>query len=238
MKVLVALLAAVPACAFVGTGGATAAARGRALHGYVPSGMSAEQYKKLKDKEAQDKKKKNFGAGGARGFESRSMNSFVKALEKGEAKHLMPVNPADVKSGKIALKDVPYMQRGGSWKNSDLTSNKKGWMTTGFGMRAYNDGKATKTKENKYDAQYNGRKPSVSIWGDGGSVDWTGNGQRGANGETVGARAKKNGISSDQQMWRDAGALSAEEARKRKGGPKINVPGAKPQGEKKFFGLF
>ena len=52
MKVLVALLAAVPACAFVGTRGATAAARGRALHGYVPSGMTAEQYKKLKDKEA------------------------------------------------------------------------------------------------------------------------------------------------------------------------------------------
>merc|ERR1711939_817432 len=78
---------------------------------------------------------KNFGAGGARGFKSRSFNSFVDAMERGEATHLFAVNPDEVRKGNIALKDVPYMQRGGSWDNSDL-KGKKGWMKTGFGMSA------------------------------------------------------------------------------------------------------
>lgn len=86
----------------------------------------------MKQKEAESRKTKNFGAGGARGFKSRSMQSFVAALEKGEATHLFAVNPNKVKSGEIALKDVPYMQRGGSWDNSDLLGG-KGWMQTGFG---------------------------------------------------------------------------------------------------------
>ena len=53
-------------------------------------------------------------------------------------------------------------------------------------------------------------------------------------------RAKANGLSRDQQMWRDAGALSQKQinAQKRWGGaPKIDVNGAKKP-EKKFFGLF
>ena len=169
MKAVIVALALSSASAFQATTPSVRPAT--QLQAYVPSGMSPEEWEKIKAKEK--KAKTNLGAGGARGFKSRSFDSFVAALEKGEADHLYAVNPEDVRKGKIALKDVPYMQRGGSWKNSDLTSNKKGWMTTGFGMRAYNDGKATKTKENKYDAQYNGRKPSVSIWGDGGSVDWT-----------------------------------------------------------------
>ena len=103
--------------------------------------MSPEAYAAMKKKEEADRKKKQFGKGGARGFESRSMQSFVAGLEKGETKHLFPVNPEKVRKGEIALKDVPYMQRGGSWDNSDL-KGKAGWMNTGFGMRAYNDGKA------------------------------------------------------------------------------------------------
>ena len=43
------------------------------------------------------------------------------------------------------------MQRGGSWNNNDLRKKGKGWMQTGFGMTAFNDGKAAKVKENKYD---------------------------------------------------------------------------------------
>ena len=97
-----------------------------ALHGYVPSGMTPEAYAAMKKKEEADRKKKQFGKGGARGFESRSMQSFVAGLEKGETKHLFPVNPAKVRTGEIALKDVPYMQRGGSWTNSDLTQKKEG----------------------------------------------------------------------------------------------------------------
>merc|ERR1711924_355331 len=103
------------------------------------------------------KAKTNLGAGGARGFKSRSFDSFVAALEKGEADHLYAVNPEDVRKGKIALKDVPYMQRGGAWDNSDL-KGKKGWMKTGFGMTAFNDG------------------------------------------DDLSARAKKNGLTNDQQM--------------------------------------
>eukprot|EP00629_Pelagomonadales_sp_RCC1024_P012602 CAMPEP_0119259494 /NCGR_PEP_ID=MMETSP1329-20130426/293_1 /TAXON_ID=114041 /ORGANISM="Genus nov. species nov., Strain RCC1024" /LENGTH=182 /DNA_ID=CAMNT_0007258879 /DNA_START=164 /DNA_END=709 /DNA_ORIENTATION=- len=168
-------------CAASGFQRPAAARPGTQLHGYVPSGMTAAQWEAQKKKEQAAKAKKNFGAGGARGFESRSMNSFVKALENGEAKHLMPVDPSKVRSGEIALKDVPYMQRGGSWTNSDLTG-KKGWMQTGFGMTAFNDGKAEKAKANAYDKKYNDIKPSVSIFGDGGAVDWTGRGARGGGG--------------------------------------------------------
>ena len=116
--------------------------------GYVPDGLTEAQYAALKTREAAQRSKKDFGRGGSRGFESRSMASFVKALEAGEAKHLMPVNPSHVAAGKIALKDVPYMQRGGSWDNSDLGA-KKGWQKSGFGMRAFNDGRAQKMKANE-----------------------------------------------------------------------------------------
>jgi hypothetical protein len=68
-----------------------------------------------------------------------SMQSFVAGLEKGETKHLFPVNPAKVRTGEIALKDVPYMQRGGSWTNSDLTQKKKGWMNTGADSASVSD---------------------------------------------------------------------------------------------------
>jgi hypothetical protein len=199
------------------------------LYGYVPSGMSKEEWAKVQKKEADAKKTKKFGLGGARGFESRSMQSFQEARERGEADHLFPVNPADVASGKIALKDVPYMQRGGSWKNSDL-KGKKGWMTTGFGMRAYNDGKAAKMKENQYDKKYNNLKPNIGIF-DGVALDWTGKGSQDKTQNTVANRAAKNGISQDQQMWRDSGALSDREIRamnqKKRGAPKINVGDAK-----------
>ena len=250
------------------------------LAAYVPSGMSKAEYEALKKKvrtrcekirtglvkksapparerrhvcttqEADAKKKKNFGAGGARGFESRSMASFMRAQERGEAEHLFPVDPEKVKTGEIPLKDVPYMQRGGSWTNSDLTG-KKGWMNTGFGMYAFNDGKAKKAKANKFDAMYNpGSKRdgfSVGIFGEAGALDWTGRGARSGGGAEAGskdgvtARAQKNGISADMQMWRDAGAVDPKKLQQnswgRGGAPKIDVAKAK-QPEKKFFGLF
>lgn len=144
--------------------------------GYVPDGMTPEQYKALKAKEKAENSKKNFGAGGARGFKSRSMTSFQLALERGEAKHLMPVDPEEVRKGNIALKDVPYMQRGGSWDNSDLVGKKGkgGWMKAGSGkMTAFNDGKAKKLKSNKFDYM-NNQKPAVNIFGVGENLDWTG----------------------------------------------------------------
>ena len=145
--------------------------------------------------EADAKKKKNFGAGGARGFESRSMASFMRAQERGEAEHLFPVDPAKVRTGEIPLKDVPYMQRGGSWTNSDLTGKGKGWMNTGFGMYAFNDGKAKTAKANKFDKMYNpGSKRdgfSVGIFGEAGALDWTGRGARSGGGADFGRRSAR-----------------------------------------------
>jgi hypothetical protein len=85
------------------------------LYGYVPDGLTADQWKKIKEKETQ--KKANLGKLGPRGFKSRSFQSFQEALERGEAGHLMPVENAKerLRKGEIKLSDIPYMQRGGSW---------------------------------------------------------------------------------------------------------------------------
>merc|ERR1719261_2324825 len=184
------------------------------LYGYVPYGLSKEQWAAMQKKEKDAKKNKNFGAGGARGFKSRSFNSFVEALEKGEADHLFAVDPRKVKSGEIALKDVPYMQRGGSWDNSDL-AGKKGWQKTGFGMTAYNDGKAEKKRELASDKKYNDIKPDIGFFG--AAINWGG----GAKGDDLAARAKKNGLSNDQQMWRDSGALSQQEIKRMNSGRRM-----------------
>ena len=85
------------------------------LNGYVPDGLTAEQWKKIKAKEQE--KKKNLGKLGPRGFKSRSFQSFQEALERGEATHLMPVMNAEerVRKGELRREDIPYMQRGGNW---------------------------------------------------------------------------------------------------------------------------
>lgn len=122
----------------------------KSLRAYVPDGLTPEQYRKLKERESNPKK---LGMQGPRGFKSRSFDSFLKAKERGETGYNFPVNPDDIRSGKVALKDVPYMQRGGAWDNSDLSKG-KGWMNTGFGMRAFNDGKAKLTKWTQDDKDY------------------------------------------------------------------------------------
>ena len=236
LKALALAALAAPAAALIAPAATSSAVSSTRLNAYVPSGMSKEEWAKIQKKEKDAKKGKNFGEGGARGFKSRSFNSFVDALEKGEATHLFAVDPNDVRSGKVALKDVPYMQRGGSWDNSDL-SGKKGWMKTGFGMTAFNDGKADIKKMTDKDKAYLNAKPDIGIFGQ--ALNW-GGGAKG--GDDLSARAKKNGLTNDQQMWRDSGALSANEiARMNRsrgsGAPKIGVPGQE-QKEKKFFGIF
>ena len=130
------------------------------------------------------------------------------------------------------------MQRGGAWDNSDL-AGKKGWQTTGFGMRAWNDGKAEKKRELASDKKYNDIKPDIGIFGQ--AVNW-GGGARG--GDELADRAKKNGVSADQQMWRDSGALSQKEIERMNAGRRMvgrgapNVGTAPNPNEKKFFGLF
>ncbi|CAM9114235.1 unnamed protein product [Choristocarpus tenellus] len=95
--------------------------------GYVPDGLSAEEWKKIQAKEKEAKK--NLGKIGPNRFKSRSFQAWQEA----GAGHLFPVDPKKVKSGEIAMKDVPYMQRGGAWDDSDLNKKKKAekkWLET------------------------------------------------------------------------------------------------------------
>lgn len=95
--------------------------------GYVPDGMTPAQWKKYQEAERKQKAQKNFGALGPQSFKSRSLQSFQTDLEKGKASHLLPVMFAKdrVKKGEIKKEDIPYMQRGGNWDDSDVKGAKK-----------------------------------------------------------------------------------------------------------------
>merc|ERR1712146_385574 len=131
---------------------------------YVPDGLSKEEWKKLQEKEKA--KKKGLGRAGPRGYKSRSFKSFQESLERGEAKHLFPVDPKKVKSGEIPIEDVPYMQRGGAWDGSDLKGQAK--------SRALK--KKTASPWLKSDKEYAAggykKDQSVSVFG-GDALPWT-----------------------------------------------------------------
>lgn len=98
---------------------------------------------------------------GPKGFKSRSFQSFQEALERGETTHLMPVMNAKerVKKGELKPEDIPYMQRGGAWDNSDVRGAKKvKWLASD---KEYANGGYKKEQ-------------SVSIFGVGQGLDWTG----------------------------------------------------------------
>jgi hypothetical protein len=57
---------------------------------YVPDGFTPEQWKKQKEKEAQEKKNKALGRVGPKGFKSRSFQSFHEALERGGKNVIAP----------------------------------------------------------------------------------------------------------------------------------------------------
>ena len=75
-------------------------------YAYVPDGLTAEQYKQIKEKERL--KAQNLGKLGPRGFKSRSFQSFQEALERGETSHLMPVMNAKqrIAKGELKLEDM------------------------------------------------------------------------------------------------------------------------------------
>mmetsp|Transcript_6233 Transcript_6233/g.8018 ORF Transcript_6233/g.8018 Transcript_6233/m.8018 type:complete len:211 (-) Transcript_6233:120-752(-) len=145
-------------------------------YGYIPDGFTADSYKKFKEEEAK-KKKKNLGGLGPRGFKSRSMQSFQEAMERGEATHLLPVFNAEekIKKGILKPEDIPYMQRGGSWDQSDIKgAKKKRWLASD---KAYSEGGYK-------------REQSVSILGFGKGLDWTGTQERAGPEGVMAAKAK------------------------------------------------
>ena len=91
------------------------------LNGYVPDGLSKEDWEMIKKKD----KKKNLKFEGTSGmkFRSRSFKEFAKGREDGTIEYNMPMERAKEKlnKGLIRPEDIPYMQRpGGMPDNSDL----------------------------------------------------------------------------------------------------------------------
>ena len=194
------------------------------VNAYVPDGFTAAEWKKYQEEENKKKKTKNLGGLGPRGFKSRSFQSFQEALERGEATHLMPVFNAKekIKAGEIRPEDVPvslfrcgwicssfcfsrawildhsglmcflillhycfqrifqYMQRGGKWDNTDIRGarNKKKWLES----------------DKQYAAGGYKKEQSVSIFGVGQGLDWTGTqGRTGPSANSSGEPKKKKG---------------------------------------------
>lgn len=157
-----ALLVATPSSnAFAPAPVTHVAQRASALYaGYVPDGLTPQEYKKIKQ---QDNKKvgKDLGRLGPRGFKSRSMQAWQEAYEKGETGHsFAPLGYRQkLKQGKISKEEVPYMVRGGSWDNSDV-----------FGARRV---KWLKTDKEYARGGYK-KEQSASILGSGPGFNWTG----------------------------------------------------------------
>lgn len=170
-------------CVLVGVSAFTTAPQGRSAltvaNVYIPDGFTPESYAKFKEDEKKKTAKQNLGRLGPRGFQSRSMQSFQEALERGEAAHLMPVfnAAAKIKRGEIRREDVPYMQRGGSWDNSDVqgAKNRKRWLES----------------DKKYANGGFQKEQSVSIFGYGEGLDWAGKKARQGPAENVMGAAPK-----------------------------------------------
>merc|ERR1719213_219232 len=89
---------------------------------YVPSGMSKEQWRKIKNKEKNRNTGKDLGKVGITSFKSRSFTDW----QKSGGKNLFPVDPTKVKD----KSEISYMQRaGGSVDGSDLKNVKKNTQT-------------------------------------------------------------------------------------------------------------
>jgi hypothetical protein len=218
LSIVVALAAVLGVQSFSSSSLATSRSSATQADAYVPSGFTAESYKKFKADEAK-KAKKNLGGMGPRGFKSRSFQSFQEALEKGDAAHMMPMfnSKEKLKSGEIRMEDIPYMQRGGSWDNSDVKGAKKvKWLGS--------------------DKEYSGggfrKEQSISFLGSGEGLDWTGSRSKtGPEGEM--RRAPK--FAKNYKAPNVKTMNKAPNVKTMKGG-KASSTEEKPK--KKFFGLF
>ena len=68
---------------------------------YIPSGMSKEQWRKMKDNEKNKNKGKDLGKVGITSFKSRTFSEWQKA----GGINLFPVDPKSVKNAS----EIPYM---------------------------------------------------------------------------------------------------------------------------------
>jgi hypothetical protein len=134
--------------------------------------MSPEEYRRLREKETAETKKKRFSAVGPQSFKSRSLQSFQKDMEDGKAGHLMPVfnSKEKLKKGEIKQKDIPYMQRLGSWDDSDIGKKKK-WREEDkrYSADATQSldwkGQAPRSRPQQQHAQKNQDKPKKKLFG-------------------------------------------------------------------------
>jgi hypothetical protein len=110
------------------------------LFSFICSGMSKEQWKKVKDAENQKTQKRDLGANGITSFKSRTFAEWQKA----GGKNLFPVDPRTVKDAS----EIPYMQRkGGMPDDSDL--KKKPSVFGGFFAKKEVEKKVEPTPEPK-----------------------------------------------------------------------------------------
>jgi hypothetical protein len=131
------------------------------IFAYIPDGLSAEQWNKIKKQEATKYNGIDLGRLGPRGFKSRSMEAWQKAYERGEADHAFaPFNFQEkLRKGLITKSDVPYMVRGGSWDNSDVFGAKRlKWLR----------------EDKDYAAGGFKKQQSASLLGSGPGFDWAG----------------------------------------------------------------
>ena len=130
------------------------------LQAYIPDGLTAEEYNRIKDSD-KTKLGKNLGRLGPRGFESRSLQAWQQAMDQGEAGHkFAPLSyKKKLSSGQMRPEEIPYMVRGGKWDNSDIKGAKK---------------LAWSKKDKEYAAGGYKKEQSVSILGNGPGFDWTG----------------------------------------------------------------
>jgi hypothetical protein len=95
---------------------------------YIPSGMSKEQWQKVKEAEKKKLAGKNLGKEGITSFSSRTLSEW----QKSGGKSLFPVDPRTVKDAS----EIPYMQRpGGKADNSDLKKPASGLKLPMFGKK-------------------------------------------------------------------------------------------------------
>jgi hypothetical protein len=132
-----------------------------ALNAYVPDGLTLEEYKRIKKAEQERFQGMDLGRLGPRGFKSRSMEAWQVAYEKGLTTHsFAPLNyKTKLQAGQIKKSDVPYMVRGGSWDNGDVTGAKRLQWTS---------------KDREYARGGFKKEQSASLLGSGPGLDWTG----------------------------------------------------------------